>query len=242
MDEFIKACFIVPFNFIEFTCLALQAGAHAQDDLRPAHIVVGIKETPITELDPLTTPVQSSVSKDMTSRTHFMFSHTTKGQPYNMGLLSRFITGHDKNMKQVSDLIPRLVDYELLTETEGGKRTVGFGWFAGGIYAFSKDSIYSNTLKQLLVSLNHFLRWLIIILRLESRPPFWYVHALWYYECSINIPSQYTPRPHTLPSLSSLRNSMRQIGATIAVEGTPKRLGPVVIGLTGCVHILRRNA
>jgi alpha-aminoadipic semialdehyde synthase len=28
-------------------------------------------------------------------------------------------------------LLPRLIDYELLTE-EGGKRTVGFGWFAGG--------------------------------------------------------------------------------------------------------------
>jgi alpha-aminoadipic semialdehyde synthase len=52
-----------------------------------------------------------------------MFSHTTKGQPYNMELLSRFL-GRDH-------LLPRLIDYELLIGPDG-KRTVAFGWFAGG--------------------------------------------------------------------------------------------------------------
>lgn len=28
--------------------------------------------------------------------------------------------------------MPRLIDYELLTNDADGKRTVGFGWFAGG--------------------------------------------------------------------------------------------------------------
>jgi alpha-aminoadipic semialdehyde synthase len=28
--------------------------------------------------------------------------------------------------------LPRLIDYELLTDDTTGKRTVGFGWFAGG--------------------------------------------------------------------------------------------------------------
>jgi alpha-aminoadipic semialdehyde synthase len=59
-----------------------------------------------------------------------MFSHTHKGQPYNTPLLSRFLS----NGESQGHLLPRLVDYELLTG-EDGKRTVGFGWFAGGEYA-----------------------------------------------------------------------------------------------------------
>lgn len=49
--------------------------------------------------------------------------------------------------------------------------------------------------------------------------------------------SQYTPRPYTQPSLQQLRASLRSIGDKIAVEGTPKKLGPFVIGLTGYVNL-----
>ena len=55
-----------------------------------------------------------------------MFSHTTKGQPYNMELLSRFLSQDPQR-----GLPSRLIDYELLT-APNGKRTVAFGWFAGG--------------------------------------------------------------------------------------------------------------
>lgn len=48
-----------------------------------------------------------------------MFSHTAKGQAYNMPLLSRF-----------TQATARLIDYELLTGRDG-KRTVAFGWYAG---------------------------------------------------------------------------------------------------------------
>ena len=67
-----------------------------------------------------------------------MFSHTAKGQEYNVPLLSRFLVGGDRyaDLKLSADkflpqLTPRLVDYELLTGTDG-KRTVAFGWHAGG--------------------------------------------------------------------------------------------------------------
>lgn len=66
------------------------------------------------------------------SRTHLMFSHTAKGQAYNLPLLSRFATG------QTADAAPaRLIDYELLTDGPGreAKRVVGFGWFAGGSWS-----------------------------------------------------------------------------------------------------------
>lgn len=104
------------------------AGARVHDTLEPAHIVLGIKETPVAEL--LTSPVPTA--NGPVARTHLMFSHTVKGQAYNMQLLSKFLPS-----PQVSEpnLLPRLIDYELLIEE--GKRTVGFGWFAGGKHVHS---------------------------------------------------------------------------------------------------------
>ncbi|KAG8912919.1 hypothetical protein FRC00_003491, partial [Tulasnella sp. 408] len=101
----------------------VKAGAEIHPTLEPANIVIGIKETPLSELDRLKSPVNGR------ERTHVMFSHTAKGQPYNMPLLSRFVAG-DGQSAQTSKLLPRLVDYELLTGADG-KRVVGFGWFAG---------------------------------------------------------------------------------------------------------------
>lgn len=58
-----------------------------------------------------------------------MFSHTHKGQEYNTELLAKFLgTGADAP----GSVYPRLIDYELLTDDKGS-RTVGFGWFAGGM-------------------------------------------------------------------------------------------------------------
>lgn len=45
---------------------------------------------------------------------------------YNMELLSKFLTSDGG-----ANPVARLIDFELLTD-EGGKRTVGFGWYAGG--------------------------------------------------------------------------------------------------------------
>ena len=61
--------------------------------------------------------------------THLMFSHTAKGQEYNMPLLAHFIAPSWAS-NQTKQHFPCLIDYELLTD-ENGKRTVGFGWFAG---------------------------------------------------------------------------------------------------------------
>lgn len=105
----------------------VSAGARVHDSLEPAHIVLGIKETPVSEV--LTSPVPTS--KGPVARTHVMFSHTVKGQAYNMQLLSKFL---QSPAVPEPHLLPRLIDYELLTEA--GKRTVGFGWFAGGEITF----------------------------------------------------------------------------------------------------------
>ncbi|TFK35818.1 Saccharopine dehydrogenase-domain-containing protein [Crucibulum laeve] len=176
----------------------VKAGAKVADTLKPAHITIGIKEVPFSEL--ITAPVlrvdgtDPKDSKHFISRSHLMFSHTIKGQAYNTPLLAQFVA--PKGFW--TSLHPRLIDYELLTN-EDGKRTVGFGWFAGvaGV--------------------------------LESLSAMAHSHL----ELGIASPFLYTPRPHTLPSLERLRTSLREIGAWIAREGTPGKLGPFVIGLTG---------
>ncbi|KAH7919203.1 hypothetical protein BV22DRAFT_1023405 [Leucogyrophana mollusca] len=174
----------------------IKAGAQVHSTLEPAHIILGIKETPLNEL--ITTPVPAPHAPSVgtgtpMSRTHLMFSHTTKGQAYNMELLSRFLgTGPQASLR------PRLVDYELLTG-EDGKRTVGFGWFAGVAGA------------------------------LESLSALAQAHL----ELGVASPFLHTPRPHTHPSIPSLRAALRAVGKEIQQDGTPKSLGPFVIGLTG---------
>ncbi|KAI0075026.1 hypothetical protein K474DRAFT_1647191 [Panus rudis PR-1116 ss-1] len=172
-----------------------KAGANVHPTLSPAHITLGIKETPLNEVlvDPLPAPNTQSFGRVLVPRTHLMFSHTTKGQLYNMELLSKFLSS-DSN-----PLPPRLIDYELLTG-EDGKRTVGFGWFAGVSGALESLSALAHSLLEL----------------------------------GIASPFLYTPRPHTHPSLPSIHRALRDlVGSRIASEGTPKSLGPIVIGVTG---------
>lgn len=115
----------------------IQAGAEVHPTLEPAHLILGIKETPLHTL--VTSPIRSVSHDALVPRTHMMFSHTAKGQEYNMPLLSRFLVGgdHYADPKLLDDKYPpqlaaRLVDYELLTGTDS-KRTVAFGWHAGGV-------------------------------------------------------------------------------------------------------------
>ncbi|KAJ6619520.1 Saccharopine dehydrogenase-domain-containing protein [Mycena sp. CBHHK59/15] len=177
----------------------IQAGAIIKENLQDAHIIVGIKETPLPEV--INTPIQDIFlgSGKMSARTHLMFSHTAKGQTYNTALLAKFLAPH----LTPDPLLPRLIDYELLTNDTDGKRSVGFGWFAGvaGV--------------------------------LESLSAMAHSHL----EIGVASPFIYTPRPHTLPSLDRLRASLKEIGQRITNEGTPKKLGPFIIGLTGSGNV-----
>lgn len=101
-----------------------EAGAIPHDTLAPSHVLLGIKETPLKEV--LNDPAPLNGAE--VPRTHLMFSHTHKGQEYNTELLSKFVS--PSLSKDAEPIRPRLIDYELLTD-EDGKRTVGFGWFAG---------------------------------------------------------------------------------------------------------------
>ena len=140
--EFESVCFFFSFRNIIRTIdgVHYQAGATVHPNLSPAHIVLGIKEIPLCDLTdqsgslPLSVPSCSDEGGFLrVPRTHLMFSHTGKGQPYNMPLLSKFINRDESSNQRPME---RLIDYELLTDGPApvGKRVVAFGWFAGGTY------------------------------------------------------------------------------------------------------------
>lgn len=95
-----------------------QAGIEVTDDMQPCHLLLGIKEVPVTQLIP--------------DKTYYFFSHTRKKQPYNQLLLHAMM---DKGIT--------LVDYECL-EHKDGQRIIGFGFFAGIVGAHNGMMAYGN--------------------------------------------------------------------------------------------------
>ena len=82
-----------------------QAGIKVVDDLAACPVILGIKEVPMQVLEP--------------DKTYVFFSHTIKGQSYNMPML-----------KDILGLSCTLIDYEKITD-EKGRRLIFFGNFAG---------------------------------------------------------------------------------------------------------------
>lgn len=82
-----------------------QAGAVVQADLSPADVVLAVKEIPLELLQP--------------DKTYLFFSHTIKGQPYNMPLLKRLL-----------ELKCQLIDYERVVDRRN-RRLIFFGEHAG---------------------------------------------------------------------------------------------------------------
>ncbi|HDL86659.1 MAG TPA: hypothetical protein ENH11_10125, partial [Candidatus Acetothermia bacterium] len=82
-----------------------RVGVKVVDDLASCPVILGIKEVPIPVLEP--------------EKTYIFFSHTIKGQPYNMPMLQKML-----------DLSCTLIDYEKITD-ENGRRLIFFGNFAG---------------------------------------------------------------------------------------------------------------
>ena len=87
-------------------------------DLQECDVLMGVKEIPIKDLIP--------------NKTYLFFSHTTKEQPYNSGLLQAIL---NKNI--------RLIDYEALTD-ENGVRVVAFGRYAGIVGAYNGIKTYGK--------------------------------------------------------------------------------------------------
>jgi saccharopine dehydrogenase (NAD+, L-lysine-forming) len=93
----------------------VRAGARVDEDLSACDIVLAVKEIPSDLFTPGTT--------------YAFFSHTIKGQPYNMDMLRRLM-----------ELECQLVDYERITD-ERGRRLIFFSRFAG--LAGAIDSLWA---------------------------------------------------------------------------------------------------
>ena len=83
----------------------LQAGAVLREEPLDADVILGVKEMPLNYFKP--------------HKTYVFFSHTIKGQPYNMPLL--------RNMMESKI---NLIDYERIVDAHG-RRLIFFGRFAG---------------------------------------------------------------------------------------------------------------
>lgn len=93
----------------------LQAGATVAEDLSGCRVILGVKEPPVAALMP--------------DRTYLFFSHTTKGQSYNMPLLRGLLK-----------LGCTLIDYERIVDDDG-RRLIFFGRHAG--YAGMIDTLWA---------------------------------------------------------------------------------------------------
>lgn len=82
-----------------------QAGARVREALEACSLILNVKEIP--------------PEKILRDKIYILFSHTIKGQQYNMPMLKRFL-----------DQRCTVIDYERITDDEG-KRLVFFGRYAG---------------------------------------------------------------------------------------------------------------
>ncbi len=92
-----------------------QAGIKVQEDLSPCSIIIAIKEIPLNFF--------------VHGKTYLFFSHTVKGQSYNMPML-----------RQIMDKSCQLIDYERIVD-EHSRRLLFFGKEAG--YAGMFESLYA---------------------------------------------------------------------------------------------------
>jgi alpha-aminoadipic semialdehyde synthase len=83
----------------------VQAGASIEENLSPCPVIFGLKEIPVQDL--------------ASDKVYIFFSHTIKGQSYNMAML-----------RTIMDLGCTLIDYETITD-EDGRRLIFFGRHAG---------------------------------------------------------------------------------------------------------------
>ena len=100
----------------------ISAGAGTAESPSEHELVLGIKEPPV-----------SSIKQN---QMHLCFSHTIKGQDYNMPLLQQFI-----------DQSATLIDYELMTDKDN-IRTIAFGRYAGIAGAIDSLWLYGKKITE----------------------------------------------------------------------------------------------
>lgn len=103
------------------------AGAEIKEDLSRTDLILAVKEVPVTLIGD--------------EKTYLFFTHTIKGQPYNMPML-----------KALMDRGCNLLDYERIID-EDGRRLIFFGQFAG--IAGMIETLYAYGQKLYLQGIEH---------------------------------------------------------------------------------------
>ena len=99
----------------------VEVGAKISDNLSDCNLIFGVKEISEDELTP--------------NKTHLFFSHTIKGQKYNMPML-----------KKILDNKITLIDYELI-KRDNGRRVAFFGTYAGYVGMINSLWTYGRRLE-----------------------------------------------------------------------------------------------
>lgn len=115
----LEPCDIRIFSDQEYVEAGVKYPAHPDN----AQFVLGIKEPPV-----------SSIKH---GQVHLAFSHTIKGQDYNMPLLQKFL-----------DEKATLLDFEPIVDPATGQRTIAFGRYAGIAGAVDSFAILGEKLAQ----------------------------------------------------------------------------------------------
>jgi len=155
------------------------AGAVVQEDLSECDIVFAVKEIPLNFFLP--------------GKKYVFFSHTIKGQSYNMPRLKRMV-----------DLKTTLIDYEKIVD-ENGRRLMFFGRFAG--IAGMIDS-------------------------------FWALGSRLKNEGFDTVFSQ-LKQALDYSGLESIKAAYRKQAKTLARNGFPEALTPLIFGFTGYGNVSR---
>lgn len=150
-----------------------EAGARINDDLSEAGLILAVKEVPTQEL--------------LADKAYLYFSHTIKGQDYNMPMLAR-----------LAELGCTLIDYEPITDQQGN-RLLFFGRWAG--IAGMIDTLWALG-RRLMIE---------------------------------GIPTPFADiRPaHAYSSYQEARVAIGEVGRSIAENGLPNELSPLVVGIAG---------
>jgi saccharopine dehydrogenase (NAD+, L-lysine forming) len=157
----------------------VEAGARIVEDLSACDLVVGIKEIAPELIVP--------------GKPHLIFSHTIKGQRYNMPLLSRVLEAGST-----------LIDYERVMD-EAGRRLIFFGVQAG--QAGMINTLWS--LGQRLAA------------------------------AGIESPFNSLRQAREYDSLDDACAAIRSVGETIAREGMPEAISPLICGIAGYGNVSR---
>ena len=119
LDIELESCDVRIFSDQEYQDAGAKYPAHPDN----AEFVLGIKEPPVDSIK--------------YGQVHLAFSHTIKGQDYNMPLLQKFL-----------DEKATLLDYEPIIDPVTGQRTIAFGRYAGIAGAVDSFHVLGQKLAQ----------------------------------------------------------------------------------------------